>query len=87
MTGWEKVAESPAGLPDKAKGKILRAPLPEHITYLDAQRKHGVEANSVATDPLFIDPKNGDFRFREDSPAPKLCIEPLVLKDAGVRPE
>ena len=42
------------------------------------------EFNSVAADPMFIDMKNGDFRFKPDSPCHKLGIKGLNSKDMGL---
>jgi len=45
---------------------------------LEDQRKKGkakIDKNSVASDPMFADFKNGDFSFKEESPAPSLGIE------------
>jgi hypothetical protein len=36
-----------------------------------------VDAHSLAVDPLFVDPENGDFGFKEGRPALKQGIEPL----------
>ena len=33
--------------------------------------------HSLAADPLFVDPVQGDFSFKSGSPAPKLGIKPL----------
>lgn len=54
---------------------------------LRKQRDSGVDINSLAVDPLFVDPKNGDFRLREDSPARKLGIVPIDLSKVGLRPK
>lgn len=40
---------------------------------------------SRAVDPGFVDPENGDFRLREDSPAKKLGIRPI--EHWGIRPK
>ena len=52
---------------------------------LARQQKLGVDAHSLAVDPMFIDPKNGDFRFKSGSPALKLGILPFDLSKVGLR--
>lgn len=52
---------------------------------LSKQRESGVDKNSVASDPLFIDPENGDFRFKPESPALKMGITPIDLSKIGLR--
>ena len=38
----------------------------------------GLDRNSLAADPMFVDMENGDFRFRDGSPAIKLGIAPIT---------
>ena len=45
----------------------------------------GVDANSLAVDPMFVDPDNGDFRFKPGSPALELGIVPIDLSKVGLR--
>ena len=52
--------------------------------HLDAQRKFGIEANSVSADPLFVDVVGGDLRLKENSPAIKLGFEPIDLTTVGL---
>ncbi len=47
-------------------------------------RREGIDANSMATDPLFVDPENGDFRFKPNSPALKLGIVPIDVTKIGL---
>ena len=54
-------------------------------TMLEKQRMDGVDANSLAMDPLFMDPENGDFRLKENSPAHQLGIQPIDLSKVGLR--
>ncbi|MDA7920638.1 right-handed parallel beta-helix repeat-containing protein [Verrucomicrobiales bacterium] len=54
-------------------------------TMLKKQQESGVDENSIATDPLFVDPENGDFRFRPESPAFKMGIAPVDLSKIGLR--
>lgn len=56
-------------------------------TMLEKQQKDGVDAHSLAVDPLFVDAENGDFRFQPDSPALKLGIVPLDMSKVGLRAE
>ena len=48
-------------------------------TMLEKQQGDGVDAHSLAVDPLFVDPENGDFRFKPESPALKMGIVPIDL--------
>lgn len=52
--------------------------------FLQQQKRDGIDANSLAVDPLFVDPENGDFRFRPDSPALKLGIIPFDVSKVGL---
>ncbi len=45
----------------------------------------GVDTHSLAVDPLFVDPENGDFRFKPGSPALKLGIVPFDMSKVGLR--
>ncbi len=54
-------------------------------TVLRKNRRDGVDRNSRAVDPLFVDPENGDFRFRPDSPALEMGIVPIDLSKIGLR--
>ncbi|TWU44383.1 hypothetical protein Q31b_19190 [Novipirellula aureliae] len=46
-------------------------------------RAAGLEKSSLVGDPMFVDPANGDFRFKPGSPASKLGIEPLDTSKMG----
>ncbi|TWU46921.1 right-handed parallel beta-helix repeat-containing protein [Rubripirellula reticaptiva] len=51
---------------------------------LKKQQADGVDANSQSVDPLFVDPENGDFRFKPNSPALKMGILPIDLSKIGL---
>jgi hypothetical protein len=45
----------------------------------------GMDAESIVADPLFLDPMNGDFRLRPDSPAFALGFKEFDLSTVGPR--
>lgn len=53
---------------------------------LEKNQKDGVDLNSISIDPLFIDPENGDFRFKPESPALKMGIKPFDFTKVGLQP-
>lgn len=52
---------------------------------LQKQQNDGVDAHSLAVDPLFVDAENGDFRLKPDSPALKLGFVPFDMSKVGLR--
>ena len=44
----------------------------------------GVDANSRSGDPMFVDPENGDFRFKPGSPALEMGIVPFDVSKSGL---
>jgi hypothetical protein len=57
-----------------------------NVFFSRAGRYHGLPGNAARrADPLFVDGPKGDLRFKEDSPALKLGIEPLGMADVGPR--
>lgn len=51
---------------------------------LKKQQRDGVDAHSVAVDPLFVDPANRDFRLKPDSPALKMGFVPFDMSKVGL---
>jgi hypothetical protein len=49
-------------------------------------KKKGLDPDSIVADPLFVDPRNGDFTLRPESPAFKLGFRPIDLRGVGIRP-
>lgn len=47
-------------------------------------KKNGIEQNSKAGDPQFVDPQNGDFSLREGSPVYELGWKPFPMDQFGV---
>jgi hypothetical protein len=52
---------------------------------LSRLQRGGVDANSLAVDPMFVDPENGDFSFRPGSPAMEMGIAPFDMSKVGLR--
>ena len=52
---------------------------------LKKHQSDGVDAHSLAVDPLFVDPENGDFTLRPESPALKMGFVPIDLSKVGLR--
>ena len=52
----------------------------------DEWKKKGMGKSSIVADPLFVDPENGDFTLKPDSPAFKLGFKPIDLTGVGPRP-
>jgi hypothetical protein len=48
-------------------------------------RETGHDPEGVFADPLFVDPANGDFRLRPDSPAFEMGFVPWAFEQAGPR--
>ncbi len=52
---------------------------------LKKNQSDGVDAHSKAIDPMFVDPENGDFRFKPNSPALKMGIVPIDISKIGLQ--
>jgi hypothetical protein len=52
---------------------------------LKKQQRDGVDVHSLAVDPLFVDPANGDFRLKPESPALKLGFIPIDVSKIGLQ--
>ncbi|MGY8768519.1 MAG: right-handed parallel beta-helix repeat-containing protein [Pirellulales bacterium] len=51
----------------------------------DRYAEHGCDLNSLAGDPLFMDPEHGDYRVQEGSPALKLGFVNFPMDQFGVK--
>lgn len=56
-------------------------------SYLKETQKFGIEQNSMAGDPQFVDPKNGDFRIKSTSEVFKLGWKNFPMDQFGVQKE
>jgi hypothetical protein len=51
---------------------------------LESWQKHGFEMGSIIADPLFIDPKSGNYQVKAESPALKLGFKNFSMDSFGV---
>lgn len=51
---------------------------------LEAWQELGHDKHSTIADPLFVDPENGDYRLKPNSPAEKIGFVPFDYSKAGV---
>ncbi|MGJ8678096.1 MAG: right-handed parallel beta-helix repeat-containing protein [Akkermansiaceae bacterium] len=52
---------------------------------LAKHQAEGIDTHSLALDPLFVDPENGDFNLQANSPALKLGFVPIDFEMIGLR--
>lgn len=73
-----------------------RGPFSAHVTFrgasaeeysLEKWRELGMDRNSVLADPLFVDPANGDYRVKPESPALKLGFKNFDMGKFGLLPD
>jgi hypothetical protein len=50
---------------------------------MEEWQKEGYDLNSLIADPLFVDPKNGNYQVQENSPALKLGFKNFPMDDFG----
>jgi|GEM_PF-1093909 len=70
-----------------AWGIYISRKAPNHIFDFREWRATGMDRDSVIADPLFKDPRKGDFTLGKRSPARKIGFVPLDLALVGPRPE
>ena len=51
--------------------------------HLEIERCYGIELHSLAADPMFVDPLNGDFRLKPGSPALEMGFEEIDFGKIG----
>ncbi|MFW5803306.1 MAG: hypothetical protein ACOCWJ_05250, partial [Verrucomicrobiota bacterium] len=59
--------------------------VPAELGDFASWQSQGHDLDGVEADPKFIDPQNGDFRLRDDSPAYQLGFIPCPVDQAGPR--
>lgn len=76
VTRWSRnILHSEAG---KIEGVELK-------DYSPAATGQGLRGDTITDDPLFVDWKNGDYRYKAGSPAEKLGLKPANPSEAGRR--
>ena len=55
--------------------------------FLRKEQANGIEKDSLASDPLFVDLANDDFRFKAGSPAKNLGVKELDVREMGLEKE
>jgi hypothetical protein len=79
--GWQ---EFDSNLYFQSQGAALRiADLPGEA--LEDWRKLGFDQHSLVADPLFVDPAQGDYSLKPDSPAWKLGFQPIPFAKMGIQ--
>jgi parallel beta-helix repeat protein len=63
---------------------FCKADLNKGKEMLAKNQKDGVDKKSKAIDPMFVDPENGDFRFKPGSPALEMGIIEIDLSKVGL---
>lgn len=58
-------------------------PDPSKLLTWEQWRALGADEASIMQDPGFVDPENGDFRLKPDSPALKLGFKPIPVDEIG----
>ena len=73
----------------KMDSNLYYNPVDKHWMDDHFSRTHkvGLEEASLFADPMFLDMKNGNFGFKEGSPALKLNIEPIDVSKMGLKKE
>ncbi len=62
---------------------LSMSPEPRKQLTWDEWRELGADAHSITEDPLFVDPKNHDYRLKPDSPALRLGFKPIPVDKIG----
>lgn len=81
---WLKAAQ-PIGMDGKIWGIEVDRNI--FISQVDKDKnvKYKVDLNSIAGDPMFVDPQNGDYRVKPESPALKMGFKNFPMDQFGVQ--
>lgn len=82
---WDYSGEAVSGYMDyDVTRRLYSFPSKNKLNFNDMQ-KFGLYKGTVIADPLFADPKNGDFTPAEDSPIFDMGFKPIDMSTTGVR--
>jgi hypothetical protein len=79
---WENLRLKKGGSIDK--NIYFNAKSPDKGAIMDKMHSLGHDINSAYVDPLFEDWENGDFRLKPNSPALKMGIKSIDVREAGL---
>ena len=72
----------------RAAAHFIRENPRRHVLYnLQDWREMGYDLHSIYADPMFIDPENGDYRVKPESPAIKLGFRNFKMGTWGLTDE
>jgi hypothetical protein len=66
--------------------ELQRPPTANVVFPLAQWQAMGYDQHSLVADPLFVNPKENDYRLHPDSPALKLGFVPIDVSKIGIRP-
>ena len=81
---WSDLGEFKACITIGDHGKRTGKGLETRVLSLEQWRQLGYDVRSVFADPMFVDPDNGDYRVRPESPALKLGFENFDMDKFGL---
>lgn len=82
---WDYSGEAASGYMDyDVTRRTYSFPEKNKLSFHGMQ-KYGLYKNAVMADPLFADPKNGDFTPAENSPVFDIGFVPIDMSDVGIR--
>jgi hypothetical protein len=79
---WEHLGKMKGGTIDL--NVYFNTESPDAPAVIDKMRLLGHDKSSIYEDPMFVDWENGDFRLGPESPALKLGIQSVDVREAGI---
>jgi hypothetical protein len=82
---WMGAYRPAGGMPAGQWGSEVNRNLFTRESDRDKFRRNGCDVNSIVGDPEFIDPANGDYRVKDESPALKIGFRNFPMDRFGVQ--